>query len=379
MKNNISIIKTTNRWVKAIDFFNVSLLLLLIILGLLFVTTASPSVAKLKGLGEFYFIKKHYIFAIISILTIIFFSFLSVSGIINISYLGLGLSLFLISLALLLSYENNGAIRWINVAGFSMQPAEFLKPFIVIVFSYFLTSRKNFKLFKFYFDGRAIAFILLLFISILLLAQPNYSMFAIIFLVFTTQYFISGVSLKWTMISISSFILLSVFSYFSLGHVKYRIDSFLNPEKVHFQVEKSIKAFKAGGLLGKGPGEGIIKKYIPDSHTDFIFPVIAEEYGSIVCIIIVLTVFTIFFRGLFRISKSKNLFKVTACVGLLSLFLIQSLINVSVSMKLIPTTGVTFPFISYGGSSIISMGIVMGMMLSLTKKEFGKKGFIYGC
>ena len=180
------------------------------------------------------------------------------------------------------------------------------------------------------------------------------------------------------MIAILSFVLLSVFSYFNLGHVKYRIDSFLNSETVHFQVEKSIKAYKEGGLLGKGPGEGVIKKYIPDSHTDFIFPVIAEEYGAIVCIMVILIVFTIFFRGLFRISKSNDLFKVTACVGLLSLFLIQSLINISVSMKLIPTTGVTFPFISYGGSSLVSMGVVMGMVLSLTKKEFGKKGLIYG-
>ncbi|MDA9559210.1 FtsW/RodA/SpoVE family cell cycle protein [Alphaproteobacteria bacterium] len=378
MRSDLSTIKIINKWAKSIDFFNVSLLLFLIILGLLFVTTSSPSVAKLKGLGDFYFIKKHYIFVIVSILTVVLFSLFSTSGIIKISYLGLVISLTLISLVLLLSYENNGAVRWINVAGFSLQPTEFLKPFIVIIFSYFLTNKKQIRLFSFYFDGKAIAFTLLLFVSVLVLAQPNYSMFAIIFLVFISQYFISGVNLRWTIIAILSFVLLSVFSYFNLGHVKYRIDSFLNSETVHFQVEKSIKAYKEGGLLGKGPGEGVIKKYIPDSHTDFIFPVIAEEYGAIVCIIVILIVFTIFFRGLFRISKSNDLFKVTACVGLLSLFLIQSLINISVSMKLIPTTGVTFPFISYGGSSLVSMGIVMGMMLSLTKKEFGKKGLIYG-
>lgn len=378
MGSDLSIIKIINKWAKAIDLFNVSLLLLLIILGLLFVTTASPSVAKLKGLGEFYFIKKHYIFVIISILTVVLFSFFSPAGIINISYLGVVLSLILISLALLLGYENNGAVRWINLAGFSLQPTEFLKPFIVIIFSYFLTRTKKIKLYNFNFDGKFIAFMLLFFVSILVLAQPNYSMFAIIFLVFKSQYFISGVNLKWAMIAVLSFILLTVISYFNLGHVKNRIDSFLSSEKANFQVEKSIKAYKEGGLLGKGPGEGSIKKYIPDSHTDFIFPVIAEEYGAIVCIMVILIVFTIFFRGLFRISKSNNLFKVTACVGLLSLFLIQSLINISVSMKLIPTTGVTFPFISYGGSSLISMAIVMGMMLSLTKKEFGKRGLIYG-
>ena len=377
-KAESSIVKFSNKWFKSIDFFNFSLLFFLIVLGLLFVATASPSVANLKGLGEFYFIKKQFIFVIISILTIVLFSLFSEEGIINISILGLATSLTLISLVLCLNYESNGAVRWLHVAGFSLQPSEFLKPFIVIIFSYFLTSTKNFNLFRFNFNGNAIAFILLFLTSILILAQPNYSMFAIISLVFISQFFISGANLKWSIITGLSIMALSIFSYFSISHVKYRIDSFLNPDIVHFQLDKSIKAYKSGGLLGRGPGEGVIKKNIPDSHTDFIFPVIAEEYGSIVCIMIVLIVFTIFFRGLFRINKSKSLFKITASVGLLTLFLIQALINIAVSMKLIPTTGVTFPFISYGGSSLISMGIVMGMMLSLTKKEFGKKGVIYG-
>ena len=167
-------------------------------------------------------------------------------------------------------------------------------------------------------------------------------------------------------------------AYFSLSHVKFRIDNFFNSGKSHFQIEKSLQAYQSGGILGKGPGEGIIKKNFPDSHTDFIFPVIAEEYGATVCILIVFIIFMIFFRGIFKINKSKDLFKVTSCVGLLTLFLVQSLINIAVSLKLIPTTGITLPFISYGGSSLISMGIVIGMMLSLTKKELGKKNIIYG-
>ena len=154
MRSDLSFIKLINKWVKAIDFFNVSLLLFLIILGLLFVTTSSPSVAKIKGLGDFYFIKKHYIFVIISILTVILFSLFSPSGIIKISFLGLAISLTLISLVLLLSYENNGAVRWINLAGFSLQPTEFLKPFIIIIFSFFLTNKKKLSYLVFILMGK---------------------------------------------------------------------------------------------------------------------------------------------------------------------------------------------------------------------------------
>ena len=172
-------------------------------------------------------------------------------------------------------------------------------------------------------------------------------------------------------------ILIAFLAYIKLSHVQYRIDNFLNSNSTHFQIEKSLEAYQAGGILGKGPGQGTVKNNIPDSHTDFIFPVVAEEYGALVCILLVFILLAIFFRGVQKISNSQNQFKVTSCIGLLILFIIQAFINIAVSMKLIPTTGVTFPFLSYGGSSIISMGIVMGMVLSLTKKKFKEKGLIY--
>tara|TARA_Y100000591_G_scaffold331534_1_gene365759 strand:- start:2234 stop:3283 length:1050 start_codon:yes stop_codon:yes gene_type:complete len=347
------------------------------ILGLLFVTTASPNVAKLKSLNEFYFIKKHYLFAFFSLLVMITFSLFSTKGLINISCFGLVVSIIFIVILLFMSKENNGSTRWLNFIGYSFQPSEFLKPFIIIIFSVLLNLRERIKFLGYSISGKILAFLLLLKTSLLILAQPNFSMFVILFLVFMFQYLTVGINFRFLfLISMISILIASV-AYIKLSHVQHRIDSFLNSNTTHFQVEKSLEAYYEGGILGKGPGQGTVKNNIPDSHTDFIFPVIAEEYGSLVCILLVCILLAIFFRGVKKISNKKNQFKITSCIGLLVLFIIQAFVNIAVSMQLIPTTGVTFPFLSYGGSSIISMGIVMGMVLSLTRKKFKEKGLIY--
>ena len=365
------------KWIKSVDLISITLIAFLMILGLLFVTTASPNVAKLKNLNEFYFIKKHYLFALFSILTMITFSLFSTKGLINISYLGLTISIVSIIILLLTSQENNGSIRWFNLIGYSFQPSEFLKPFIIIIFSVLLNLKSSIKFLGYSIYGKFLAVLLLFITSILILVQPNFSMFVILLLVFMFQYFTVGINFRFLSFIIITSLLASGTAYVKYSHIQHRIDSFLNSNSTHFQVDKSLEAYQAGGLLGKGPGEGTIKNNIPDSHTDFIFPVIAEEYGALVCILLVCILLAIFFRGIKKISNSHNQFKVTICVGLLILFVMQAFINIAVSMQLIPTTGVTFPFISYGGSSIISMGIVMGMVLSLTRKKFKERGIIY--
>ena len=371
------IIKFFERWLKSIDLISITLVVFLMVLGLLFVTTASPNVAKIKSLNEFYFIKKHYLFAFFSMIAMITFSLFSTKGLINISYLGLVVSMIFIVILLLISKENNGSVRWLNFFGYSFQPSEFLKPFIIIIFSALLNLRESIKLLGYTINGKILAFLLLFIASLLILAQPNFSLFVILFLVFLFQYLTVGINYRFLFIICIVSILFACVSYIKLSHVQYRIDNFLNSNTTHFQVEKSLEAYQAGGILGKGPGQGTVKNNIPDSHTDFIFPVVAEEYGALVCILLVFILLAIFFRGMQKISNSQNQFKVTSCIGLLILFIIQAFINIAVSMKLIPTTGVTFPFLSYGGSSIISMGIVMGMVLSLTKKKFKEKGLIY--
>ncbi len=373
MKIYSTISAISSSWVKSIDVLNLFLIILLALLGLLFVTAASPSIAKLKELEEFYFVKKHGFFMILSIILLIFFSLLTKKIILKSSFLGAGICYILMIISLFQNSINNGASRWVNIMGYSMQPSELLKPFLIVILAFLISSTNKIKIKTYELDGKVLAFFLLTLTSFILIKQPNYSMVTILFFVLLSQLFIAGISLKLTLIIIFTIITFSIFSYFSLAHVKKRVLDYVFSEKPNYQVEKSIQAFSSGGLLGNGPGDGKIKKYIPDAHTDFIFPVIAEEYGVIVCISIIFIIFTIFFRGLYKVSKIKDLFSLLTCSGLLILFIAQALTNISVSLKLIPTTGVTLPLISYGGSSLLSMGIIMGIILALTRKEFGQK------
>ncbi|MBV69593.1 MAG: cell division protein FtsW [Pelagibacterales bacterium] len=373
MKAYVTITKISTSWLKSIDILNLFLIVLLAFLGLLFVTTASPSIAKLKQLEEFYFVKKHGVFMVLSIILLIGFSLLSKQVIIKASFFGASVCYILMLVALFQNSVNNGASRWVNIIGYSMQPSELLKPFLIVILAFLISRRNTVKIQSYAFQGKVLAFLIMTLTSFILIKQPNYSMVAILFFVLLSQLFIAGISFKLALSIISTIVIISIFSYFSLAHVKTRVLDYVFSEKPNYQVEKSIKAFKSGGILGTGPGEGKIKKYIPDAHTDFIFPVIAEEYGIIACISIILIIFTIFFRGLYRASKIKNLFNLLTSTGLLVLFIVQALTNISVSLKLIPTTGVTLPLISYGGSSLLSMGIIMGIMLALTKKKFGAK------
>lgn len=373
MKIYSAISEISSSWIKSIDVLNLFLIILLALLGLLFVTTASPSIAKLKQLEEFYFVKKHGFFMILSIILLIFYSIFTKKIILKSSFLGAGICYVFMIISLFQNSINNGASRWVNIMGYSMQPSELLKPFLIVILAFLISSRNKIKIKNYELDGKVLAFFLLTLTSLILIKQPNYSMVTILFFVLLSQLFIAGISLKLTFTIIFTIITFSIFSYFSLAHVKKRVLDYIFSEKPNYQVEKSIQAFSSGGLLGNGPGDGKIKKYIPDAHTDFIFPVIAEEYGVIVCISIIFIIFIIFFRGLHRASKIKDLFSLLTCSGLLVLFIAQALTNISVSLKLIPTTGVTLPLISYGGSSLLSMGIVMGIMLALTRKEFGPK------
>ena len=367
----LSIKKIFYNWLNSIDVINLFLIILLGFFGLLFVTTASPSIAKLKSLEEFYFVKKHALFLIGSFTMLLFFSLCSKKMILLASLISGFICFLLMLFSLLQNVVNNGASRWIHVMGFSIQPSEFFKPFFIVILAYLIARKTKISIYSYSLDGKIAAFITLILTSIILIKQPNYSMVAILFFVVLCQFFISGINIKFITLTILTGLIFSTFSFFSYTHIKERIVNYVFSDKPNYQVEKSIEAFKNGGLLGVGPGEGRIKKIIPDAHTDFIFPVIAEEYGIFSCILIISIIFIIFFRGLYRTSRIDNLFPLLASSGLLILFLIQSLVNISVSLKIIPTTGVTLPLISYGGSSLVSTGIIMGIVLALTRKKFG--------
>jgi cell division protein FtsW len=265
---------------------------------------------------------------------------------------------------LFMDYEINGSKRWIKLLSFSFQPSEFIKPFFLMVSAWFLSKGIHGQKISLY-----IVFVSFLILASLLILQPDFGMTVLFAITFFCQLFIAGLSIILISIAIVMLILLSVFSYFFFDHVRRRIDIFLDPSIDNYQISKSLSAFKSGGLLGKGPGQGILKENIPDAHTDFIFAVAGEELGFIVCSLIVILFLIIIIRNLLIVFKIQQPYIIIAIVGLTSCFGLQALINICSSLNIIPTKGMTLPLISYGGSSLVSSAILVGFLLSLTKKQ----------
>ena len=360
-----------SRWWFTLDHWNFIQILSLAIVGTIIIFAASSSVAENKGYEELYFFKNHILYMFFAFISMLFTSFFSKKGIIRFGLLGFILSLFLLILVMFLGPDINGATRWLRFGMFSIQPSEFMKPFFVVTTALLLSKDYNISnsIIK-YFSSNFISVILLFIIILLLLEQPDLGMSIIVVLIWTGQLFLAGLSLRWVVLMFGFLGLGVLIGYNIFEHVKNRIDCFLDTScKGMDQIINSFKAYESGGLLGKGPGTGIIKNSISDAHTDFIFPVIAEEFGAIFCIIILLLSCSIVLRGFIRIFDKNDLFSLLTVGGMLSLFGVQVLLNVSVTLGLVPTTGVTFPFISYGGSSLLSASIGMGIVLALTKKS----------
>jgi len=360
-----------SRWWFTLDHWNLIQILSLAIIGTIIIFTISPSVAENKGYEELHFFKNHILYMFFAFVSILFTSFFSKKGIIRFGLIGFIISLFLLTLVMFFGSDINGATRWLRFGMFSIQPSEFMKPFFVITTALILSEKyKVPNNMSKYLSPNFISGILLFIIILFLLKQPDLGMSIIVVLIWTGQLFLAGLSLRWVvlMFGFLGFGVLLGYNFFE--HVKNRIDCFFDISCQGIdQVTNSFKAYEAGGLIGKGPGTGVIKNSISDAHTDFIFPVVAEEFGAIFCIIILLLSCSIVLRGFIRIFDRNDLFSLLTVGGMLSLFGIQVLLNVSVTLGLVPTTGVTFPFVSYGGSSLLSASIGMGIVLALTKKS----------
>ena len=365
-----------SRWWWSIDHWNLIQILILASIGSIMILAAGSAVAVRNNLPELHFFIHHIYYLIFSVLAMSISSFLSKKGIIRISIIGFIISILLLFLVMIVGPDIKGASRWLIIGNMSMQPSEFIKPFFVIITAYLISQQYNENKFLPPLITRLhISLLLLIIILFFLFKQPDLGMSIIIILIWSGQLFLAGISLRWFLLLFSLLGCGILFGYYTLAHVKRRIDCFLNsPCEGMEQIKNSFTAYESGGLLGNGPGDGIIKNKISDAHTDFIFPVIAEEFGAIFCIIILLLTCSIVIRGLIRVYDKNDLFSLLSVGGLLILFGIQVLLNVSVTLGIVPTTGITFPFISYGGSSLLSISISMGIVLALTKKNYtGKK------
>jgi len=363
-----------SRWWWTIDHWNLLQIIVLAAIGSILMYTVGAKVAEKHNLPELYFFTHHIYYLIISLFSMIFATFLSSKGIIRLSVVGFILCLVLLLMVILFGPDKNGASRWLIIGNASIQPSEFIKPFFVIITAYLISNQH--KLLKFMpsmINSFHISLLLLFIILAFLLKQPDIGMSVIIILIWSGQLFLSGLSLRWFFLLFCFLGAGLLLGYTIFPHVKERIDCFFNvPCEEIDQIKYSFNAYESGGLIGNGFGVGVIKDKISDAHTDFIFPVIAEEFGAIFCMIILLLSCSIVIRGLIRIYDKNNLFALLAVGGLLMLFGLQVLLNVSVTSGIVPTTGITFPFISYGGSSLLSISISMGIVLALTKKNYNR-------
>ena len=352
------------QWWWTVDKGMIAAFCILAVLGVLLVATASPPVAERIGLGSFHFLKRHVVILLPSLALLVGLSFLSHKNIRRLATVVFIGSLIAMVLALLTGMEIKGAQRWIHVFGFSLQPSEFVKPAFAILSAWMMSMQKE----KQGFPGNAVTAGLYVLTVTLLLMQPDLGMTVIVTSIWAAQIFLAGFPFRLLFVLMVLGAVGMGAAYFGFDHVQSRIDRYLYPEKGDtFQVDLSMQSFQNGGVLGTGPGQGVIKMDLPDAHADFIFSVAAEEMGLIAVFVLLGLYGFILLRGYNRLMHSNDMFTVLAVGGLLTMFGLQALIHIGSSLHLLPTKGMTLPFISYGGSSLLSMGFSMGVVLALTR------------
>jgi cell division protein FtsW len=354
------------RWWFTIDRLLLSAVLLLMAMGVLVSMAASPPVAERIGLDSFHFFKSQLIFLGPAICLLITVSFLEPKQTRRAAFAMFGVSLLLMVAALFFGPEIKGAHRWINLGPIGVQPSELAKPSFVVVAAWFLSERTK----RPDMPGNYVAFgVFGLFVGLLVL-QPDFGQTALTVMTFGLMLLVYGI--PWVVVlGLGGLAVTGVLAAYALvPHVTSRIDRFLHPDKGDtFQVDTATQAFHNGGLLGMGPGAGEAKLSLPDAHTDFSFAVVGEEFGFIACLIVMLLFAFIVMRILQRAKIEPDPFPALAMCGLGTIFGLQAAINMGVNVSLLPAKGMTLPFISYGGSSLIGVAFAMGMVLAFARRQ----------
>jgi len=356
------------RWWWTVDRWTAVALVLIAGMGVVLVQAASPAVAERIGLSGFHFIQRHLALLLPALAILFAVSLLDVRWVRR-----LGVLLFLGSIAgvvltLFIGEEIKGATRWLHLPGFALQPSEFLKPAFIVVAAWLFSLKRSQE----YFPGYAASLVLWVLCVALLMSQPDLGQTFVLTAVFFAQFFLAGLPL----VIVAGLVVLGVgglfAAYLTFHHVADRINRFLSDDAgANYQVQRAAEAFGNGGLWGTGPGQGTVKMSIPDAHADFIFAVAGEELGLLWCLVIVVLFGFVVMRSFARAFNDQSLFVMLAASGLAMQFGLQALINMGSTLHLLPTKGMTLPFISYGGSSLIALGIGMGMLLALTRRRFG--------
>jgi cell division protein FtsW len=356
------------RWWWTVDRWTLGAVGMLIGFGYIMMLAASPAVAERIGSSRDVFILKQVFFLAAAGAIVVAVSLLSPRSIRRVAIVGCIIALALTAATMLIGVEIKGARRWISLPGLSVQPSEFLKPCFAIVVAWLISEGRRSPRFP----GKSLAIGTFLVIALLLKSQPDVGMLAVITAVFFVQLYINGLNLFLVAGAVVSFGFAGVGAYMFFPHVQRRVENFLHPGNTtgsDYQPHTALEAFGNGGLLGRGPGEGRVKDILPDAHADFVFAVAGEEFGLILCMIIIAVFAFIVLRGLLWLLKEQDLFVVLSCTGLVTGFGLQAFINMASSLQLIPTKGMTLPLISYGGSSALAVALGMGMLLALTRRR----------
>ncbi len=353
-------------WWWTVDRALLAALASLMVLGLVLLMAGGPPVAERLGLSTFHFVNRQVFFLVPSIILITIASFLSPRLVRRSALILFVIALGMMIAALFIGTEIKGARRWLSIAGIGVQPSEFLKPAFVILVAWAF-SETNSRTQK---PGTLLAFVLLPLTIIPLLLQPDFGQTMLITLVWMGLFFIAGLHIFWVAGLIGASSLAIITAYKFVPHVRERIERFMDKSTGDsFQVDVALESFAQGGWFGQGPGEGTVKRILPDAHTDFIFAVTGEEFGIVACLLLVAIFSFIVIRGLILARRQEEPFARMAITGLVMLFGIQACINMLVNVHLMPAKGMTLPFISYGGSSLVSLGITMGFLIALSRKR----------
>jgi cell division protein FtsW len=362
---------TLGRWWWTVDRWTLAALLTLVGLGYVMMLAASPAVAERIGASSRnMFFARQIIYLALATAVMVAMSMLSVKQVRMLAWLGFGGAVAMVAATLVMGMEIKGARRWLSVPGLgSVQPSEFLKPCFAIIAAWLIAEGKVNRRW----GATLLAVVLYLGIAALLKGQPDIGMLMVVTAVFFAQFFVAGLNLFLVGAVGAMGVAAAAAAYAFFPHVQSRVHRFLDPSSGdNYQVTVALEAFGHGGLLGRGPGEGRVKNVLPDAHADFVFAVAGEEFGMVLCLVILALFGFVVVRGLVRLLGETDLFIVLASAGLLTQFGLQAFVNMASSLHLIPTKGMTLPFVSYGGSSVLAIALGMGFLLALTRRRLSR-------
>ena len=357
------------QWWWTVDRWSLGAILAIMAFGVMLTLAASPPAAERIGADSFMFAKRQFIFLPLALMLMLAISLVSPRHVRRLALLVFCGSIVLLAATFVIGVEIKGARRWITVPGLSsLQPSEFVKPSLAVISAWLLAQSRTERRAPGYFLSTLLVGVVLA----LLILQPDLGMSIVVAAVWACQLFVVGLPMWVAGFGVLGGAGALVGAYFFFNHVRSRFDRFLDPSSGdNYQVNTALEAFMNGSLFGRGPGEGTVKAQLPDAHTDFIMAVAGEEFGLIVCLIILGLFAFVTLRAMQRASKETSLFITLAATGLGVQFGLQAAINMASTIQLIPAKGMTLPFISYGGSSALAMAICVGMMLSLTREHAG--------